>query len=238
MRESEQPVELLSLETLPGHYTQLRFRVPPSLANPQPGRYCRISNGNLSGLMPIMRVKGDVLECLYRNGHETPLPERLLDGRLTAVLQGNAWKTMPDEFHTVFLAQNEGLASVVHAAERLHYGNLQIMLTAFLEFDDGPPFTPKPSQILLPGLPPEALACAPLLEDWGIASRLADPDDRRMPRPGWFSGTAVRLTEIWLENTVAGNYRLVCCGTQRFVDAVSNLADRRGLPVDTAVLPI
>jgi hypothetical protein len=237
MHESAYSVELVSLQTLPGRYTQLQFRVSPGMAAPQPGHYCRISNDNVSTCMPIMRDHGDVLECLYRNPEAAYLPEHLQDGQLSATLKGNAWNLDPDESHIVFLAQNEGLAGIIHAAGRLHSGKSRKTLTAFLEFDGSPPFTPKPSQILLPGAPAEAVACAPLLEDWGIASRLAGPDDGRLPKPGWFSGTAARLVDTWFESSATGNCRLVCCGSQSFVEAALNLADRRQLRVEATVLP-
>lgn len=239
MQDIVQPAELLSLQALPGRYTRLLLRLPQLITNPQPGLYCRIANNGPPACMPIMRADGEILECLYRPRNPAHLPENLLKNHqpLSVALEGNAWNPAPHESHIVFLAENEGLACVVLAASRLYSDKPQKTLTAFLEFDGSPPFTPKPSQILLPGAPADALACAPLLEDWGIASRLTDAGDHRIPKPGWFSGTAVELAEIWFDNPVGGNYRLVGCGSQRFIETVLKLADQRRLPADATVLP-
>lgn len=233
---------LLSIQTLPGNYTRFLLRAPQSIAMLKPGQYlsCQVFKEHASACMPVMRIDSHLgtLECLYRNRTKIPF-SRTLQGhdRLIVSPRGMGWNLDGNESHIVFLAQDEGLACIVDAASRLRLDNPHKTLTALLEFDGDPPFTPKPSQILLPGAPGQALACVPLLEDWGIASRLADPGDQRIPKPGWFSGTATALAETWFENLNTENYRLACCGPQSFVDAVLNLADQLRLPVETTVLP-
>jgi hypothetical protein len=232
-----QSTERLSSQTLPGGYSRLLLRAPPGLAI-GPGQYLSgwFSKVNRPVCLPVMGVNAGVFECLYRHRGIEDFPDNA--GRSMMVTAGgNAWHLDNDASEIVFLARNEGLACIVHAVSRLRLGNPRRTLTAFLEFDGDPPFTPKPSQILLPGAPAEALACVPLLEDWGVASRLADPNECRIPKPGWFSGTAVSLAETWLEKTAAGHCRLACCGPQHFVDTVLTLADRRRLPVESTVLP-
>lgn len=230
--------ELLSSQTLPGDYTLLVLRVPQNTPDLQAGSYCRISNNDPPICAPIMTDNAGTLKCLYRNRLSVSLPGMpKLHGQLTVTVEGKGWNLHGNKSDIVFLAQNEGLACVVHAVGRLLIGNTHRTLTAFLEFDERPPFTPKPSQILLPGAPAEALACVPLLEDWGVASRLADPGNRPIPKPGWFSGTAVKLAETWLANTGAENRLLACCGSQRFVEAALSLADQWRLPVEATVLP-
>jgi dihydroorotate dehydrogenase electron transfer subunit len=56
------------------------------------------------------------------------------------------------------------------------------------------PFRPRPSVILVPGMPPGVIACMPLLEEWGIASRLASTLDL----PGCFEGAVRTLADVWL----------------------------------------
>lgn len=227
-------MERLSSQTLPGGYSRLLLRAPPNFAI-GPGQYLtgRFSEAS-SACLPVMSFNADVLECLCRPPDVLPASN---NGRLTITVGGNAWNLDNDASDIMFLARNEGLACVIHAVSRLRLAHPRRTLTAFLEFDGDPPFTPKPSQILLPGAPAEALACVPLLEDWCVASRLADPDEHRIPKPGWFSGTAVRLAETWFEKTAAESCRLVCCGPQSFVRDVLTLADRRQLPVEVTVLP-
>ena len=56
------------------------------------------------------------------------------------------------------------------------------------------PFRPRPSVIVVPGIPTGVIACMPLLEDWSVASRLASTLDL----PGCFEGSVIALAESWL----------------------------------------
>ena len=56
------------------------------------------------------------------------------------------------------------------------------------------PFRPRPSVIVVPGIPTGVIACMPLLEEWGIASRLASTLDL----PGCFEGAVTTLADVWL----------------------------------------
>ena len=58
------------------------------------------------------------------------------------------------------------------------------------------PFAPRPSRILVDGLPAGVIACLPLLEDWGIASRLASLQGYE----GCHDGLVTDLARRWLEN--------------------------------------
>jgi dihydroorotate dehydrogenase electron transfer subunit len=56
------------------------------------------------------------------------------------------------------------------------------------------PFRPRPSVIVVPGIPTSIIACMPLLEEWGVASRLASTLDL----PGCFEGSVIALADTWL----------------------------------------
>ena len=56
------------------------------------------------------------------------------------------------------------------------------------------PFRPRPSVIVVPGIPTGVIACMPLLEEWGVASRLASTLDL----PGCFEGSVIALADTWL----------------------------------------
>jgi dihydroorotate dehydrogenase electron transfer subunit len=58
------------------------------------------------------------------------------------------------------------------------------------------PFRPRPSVIVVPGIPTGVIACMPLLEQWGVASRLASPLDL----PGCFEGSVIALADTWLSS--------------------------------------
>lgn len=58
------------------------------------------------------------------------------------------------------------------------------------------PFRPRPSVIVVPGIPTGVIACMPLLEEWGVASRLASTLDL----PGCFEGPVIALADTWLSS--------------------------------------
>src|SRR5690606_32421622 len=56
------------------------------------------------------------------------------------------------------------------------------------------PFRTRPSTILVPGIPAGAIACMPLLDGWGVPSRLAT----KAGYPGCYDGFVTQLADEWL----------------------------------------
>ncbi len=91
------------------------------------------------------------------------------------------------------------------------------------------PFQPRPSQILMPGMPPEVIATLPLLEDWGIPNRLAS----HKGFPGCFDGSITDLAQRWLENLDKKQRREVeifGAGPKPAVKSIAELAKAFALP--------
>lgn len=65
--------------------------------------------------------------------------------------------------------------------------------TILIGTESGFPFHPCPSRLLTPKLPNDLIAASPLLEDWGILSRLASSQEQ----PGCFHGAVRGLADIW-----------------------------------------
>ena len=93
------------------------------------------------------------------------------------------------------------------------------------------PFRPRPSVIVIPGIPTGVIACMPLLEEWGVASRLASTLDL----PGCFEGPVTALADMWLaslnDNELA-QVEVFARGATAVLDATADLARRYGLPCD------
>jgi dihydroorotate dehydrogenase electron transfer subunit len=96
------------------------------------------------------------------------------------------------------------------------------------------PFQARPSQFLVPGLPPQAIAAMPLLEDWGIPSRLASLQGY----PGCFEGYVTELAGAWLgsldEESLA-RVEVFACGPHPMLEAVAALARKHGLPCQVSL---
>ncbi len=91
------------------------------------------------------------------------------------------------------------------------------------------PFEPKPSSIIIPGMPDGVIASMPMLENWGIPSRLASLQNY----PGCFDGYVTDLARSWLDEQTAEEQQHVeifACGPTPMLKAVQTLAADYGLP--------
>ena len=96
------------------------------------------------------------------------------------------------------------------------------------------PFQSRPSQIMVPGMPDEVIAAMPLLEDWGIASRLASLQGYA----GCFEGYVTDLARHWLDTLSEGQRQEVevfSCGPHPMLEAVAKLAADYHLPCQVSM---
>jgi dihydroorotate dehydrogenase electron transfer subunit len=96
------------------------------------------------------------------------------------------------------------------------------------------PFRPLPSQFIVDGLADGVIAAMPLLEDWGMPSRLASLQGY----PGCQQGYVTDLARDWL-NGLDGAQRaevaVYACGPHPMLAAVVELAREFGLPVQVSL---
>ncbi|HEY6823353.1 MAG TPA: hypothetical protein VI195_02845, partial [Steroidobacteraceae bacterium] len=92
----------------------------------------------------------------------------------------------------------------------------------------------RPSTLLVPGIPARATACMPLLEEWGVPSRLASGADF----PGCFAGFVTELAAAWLESLgpgELGEVEIFACGPAPMLAATARLARRYGVPCQVSL---
>jgi ribosomal protein S18 acetylase RimI-like enzyme len=93
---------------------------------------------------------------------------------------------------TLVIGEGAGIGPAIHFVER---NRATLSRPLVLLGSDTPfPFRPRPSVIVVPGIPTGVIACMPLLEEWGIASRLASA----LGLPGCFDGPVSALADTWL----------------------------------------
>jgi dihydroorotate dehydrogenase electron transfer subunit len=96
------------------------------------------------------------------------------------------------------------------------------------------PFKTRPSRILVPGMPDEAIACMPLLDEWHVPSRLASLSDF----PGCYSGYVTDLARAWLKTLDAAQLaevEIFACGPTPMLAAVAALAREFALPCQVSL---
>lgn len=202
----------------------------------QPGHVCHFQT---TCRLTIMRVdaKAGWIDFLYQPDSACELAEQT-NGTLLSIEGpfGNILRT--EEAHTqraLLIGEKLGLAPLVFFSQRL-LAQFNTRPELFLLGDNGPfPFTPKPSQFILPGIPAGAIACIPLMEDWEIPSRLANEQSI----PGCYEGSVVELAAKWLESQVntVPDLIIYAYGSMTLVADVKGLAERFSLPYQAQNFP-
>ncbi|MEW6444752.1 MAG: hypothetical protein ACOZAQ_01975 [Pseudomonadota bacterium] len=190
-----------------GTLTRLTLGWPAERTPLRPGQWLTTDEG--LRLWPMMPPSSGRIELLSANA---PRP-----GARFRVRIDGAPLPLPDG-PLLLAAEGLGLAPLIHlcASERAHRP-----LLAMLETASPPLFRPRPSRFILEGLPPAAIAAVPLLEDWGIPSRIASPEGL----PGCYEGG--------LEALLPAGSTIVACGGHAFLARIGE-ARSLALRLETA----
>ena len=149
---------------------------------------------------------------------------------------GHGFVAHPERPRTLLVGGGVGIPPMVFLAESLKARRGEapwqplVLMGSEIEF----PFRARPSQILVPGVPNDAIACMPLLDDWGIASRLASFGDF----PGCFHGYVTDLAAQWLSSLDAkalGEVEMFACGPTPMLQATARVARRFGVPCQVSL---
>ena len=129
----------------------------------------------------------------------------------------------------LLLGGGVGIPPMVFLAERLREGGDGGMKPLVLMGSEVPfPFRARPSTLIVPGIPAGTIACMPLLEEWGVPSRLASRSDF----PGCFPGMVTELADVWLASLGEAELKQVeifSCGPTAMLEASARLARRYGV---------
>src|SRR4029078_13299314 len=90
------------------------------------------------------------------------------------------------------------------------------------------PFKTRPSTILVSGIPAGSIAAMPLLDGWGVPSRLASKADF----PGCYDGFVTQLADQWLESLDAAakpEVEVFACGPTPMLEAMAGVAVKHGV---------
>lgn len=179
---------VMSCLALPGGHTMLRLQSPALAESAYCGSYFSIAGQ----WWPTLRVDTDQgwIE-LYCHDHAPTLHH----GEIISLPGPHGEPLVPDPARprVLLLGEGPGIGVMVHLADQLRRTGGYLPLVLLATANDFP-FQPRPSRFIVPGVPAEMIAAMPLLEDWGIASRLCCPEWL----PGCHEGTLVELTEDWL----------------------------------------
>jgi dihydroorotate dehydrogenase electron transfer subunit len=148
---------------------------------------------------------------------------------------GQGFKPSPARPRTLLVGGGVGIPPMVFLAESLKSRTDAQWRPLVLMGSEIPfPFRARPSTILVPGIPDGVIACMPLLDDWGVPSRLAT----LAGFPGCFDGYVTDLAAAWLASLDArtlGEVELFACGPTPMLQATARVARRFGVPAQVSL---
>jgi dihydroorotate dehydrogenase electron transfer subunit len=221
----------------------LRLEAPKCAARAAPGSFVHLTcDPDLPMRRPLSIMRADrergTVEVLYKivgTGLRALAQRR--PGDVVSVLGpiGQPFVPHPARPRPLLIGGGVGIPPMVFLAERLREERAAGWEPLVLMGSEIPfPFRARPSTILVAGIPAGAIACMPLLDEWGIASRLAS----RADYPGCFEGLVTELADHWLGALGArerARVELFACGPTPMLQAVARLARRYELPCQVSL---
>lgn len=229
-------------EPHPGGQHVLRLRAPGTAAGAKPGSFVHLRCDPALPMrrpMSIMRADGAAgwIDILYKaHGHGTRLLAQRRAGDTLSLLGpiGNGFRLDGYRPRPLLIGGGVGIPPMVFLAEHLKRSRAAVEPLVLMGSELPFPFTPRPSRTLIAGPPDGVIAAMPLLEDWGIASRLAS----RSGFPGCFDGLVTDLARHWLAQLPErgrDQVEIFACGPTPMLRAVAALAREFDLPAEVSV---
>jgi dihydroorotate dehydrogenase electron transfer subunit len=232
---------ILLHDSYPGNQYVLRVQAPRCAARANPGSFAHLQcTPSLPMRRPlsIMRADADTgwVEFLYKDvGTGTHALAGRRPGETLSMIGpiGTPFATDRARPRTLLLGGGVGIPPMVFMADRLradpHWKPL-VLMGSEVPF----PFNAQPSGILVPGMPDAVIAAMPLLEDWGVPSRLASLQGY----PGCHEGYITDLARHWLDALTPAEHAEVAvfaCGPHPMLAATAALARDYDLPCQVSL---
>jgi len=230
--------EILAHEHFAGAQHVLRIKAPQCAAKALPGSFVHLSCDAALPMrrpMSIMRVSAadGWVECLYKVvGEGSRLLAERRKGDVLSCLGpiGKPFVLHPDRPRPLLLGGGVGIPPMVFIADALRQDKRAPWKPLVLMGSEVPfPFTTRPSTILVPCMPEGVIGCMPLMEDWGLPSRLAS----KQGYAGCFDGFITDLARAWLKDLDAkllAEVEIFACGPTPMLRAAALLAQEFGIP--------
>ena len=232
--------EVLSVDAFPGQQFVMRVRAPRCAAAAEPGSFVHVRCDETLPMrrpLSIMRAGDDWIEVLYKTvGHGLQLLSRKTPGESVSVLGpiGQPFRIIPERPNTVLIGGGVGIPPMIFVADRLRHAGDGGQPLAILGSEIPFPFDLIPSRLETPWLDVDTNSTMPLLESWGVPTRLATLAGYR----GCFDGYVTDLAEQWLKGLSANDLAktvIFACGPTPMLKAVANLAARYALPCQVSL---
>jgi dihydroorotate dehydrogenase electron transfer subunit len=226
--------EIISHEAYDGDQYVMRVNAPGCAARALPGQFAHLTvdpQRPMRRPISIMRTSPAEgwVDFLYKAlGEGTHLLALRQPGEHISVLGPIGIPFEIKENRPLLIGGGVGMPPMIFIAESLRNTDKKpfVVLGSEVPF----PFSPRPSQFMLKGLPEGVIGAMPLLEDWGVPSRLASLKSYA----GCHQGYVTDLSRHWLDglgDEERAEVGIYACGPHPMLEAVVHLARDYGLPV-------
>jgi dihydroorotate dehydrogenase electron transfer subunit len=237
-KEETTIVEHLHLD---GDQHILRLKAPEIAARALPGSFVHVECGPQFTLRrPISIMRADpqqqTIELLYKRlgSGTSALSEKEVGEPLSLIGPiGNPFQLHPERSRPLLIGGGVGMPPMIFIAQSIK-DNKRYTPFAILGSEVPFPFPATPSRMILPGMPDGVIAAMPLLEDWGIPSRLASLQGYA----GTHQGYVTDLARHWLDaldSGARGQVEIFSCGPHPMLEAVAQLAKEYELPCQVSL---
>lgn len=235
--------KVLAQQSFPGDQFVIRIEAPKCAARALPGSFAHLTvDDDIPMRRPLSIMRADPregwIDILYKivGPGLSALSRRRVGDQLSVLGPiGRGFELNPERSRPLLIGGGVGIPPMVFLAEALASDRRAAWKPLVLMGSEIPfPFQARPSTILVPGIPDGVIASMPLLDGWGIPSRLAS----RSGFPGCFEGFVTELAAAWLSTLDERSLREVeifSCGPTPMLEATAKLAARFGLPCQVSL---
>lgn len=232
---------IVSQDAFAGGQYVLRVQAPACAEKATPGTFAHITVADSIPMrrpLSIMRADAQAgwIEFLYKTaGMGLSALAARKPGETVSVLGPIGKGFQPDPSRPIVLAigGGVGIPPMLFLAETLRDQPAFrpfVIMGSELPF----PFDYRETRERIAGVPESACGVVPLLEDWGIPSRLASGSDL----PGAYNGLITELAEAYLQalpDSERAQVQVAACGPTPMLKAAADVAAAHGLPCQVAL---
>ncbi|GMV67770.1 MAG: dihydroorotate dehydrogenase [Pseudomonadota bacterium] len=219
----------------------LTLEAPECARRAEPGQFVHLQCDPALPMrrpLSLLRVNRDQgwVDMLYKVvGHGTRLLAQRAVGQTLSLMGpiGQPFRPDPERRRVLLLGGGVGMPPMIFLADHLRRETgwrPVVFLGSELPF----PLPTRPSRLLMPGLPTDAIGTLSLLEDWGIPCRLSSAQGQ----PGCHAGYVTDLARHHLDTLEMPERRHVAiyaCGPDPMLRAVAQLARTFDVPAQVSL---
>jgi len=234
---------VISQESWPGEQFVLRLSAPACAARALPGSFVHLTcDPDVPMRRPLSIQRANAregwIEILYKIlGPGLRALSRRRPGEGISVLGpiGQPFRPDPKRPRSLLIGGGVGIPPMIFLSEWMLEQPGKPWQPLVLMGSEIPfPFKTRPSTILVPGIPAGTIGAMPLLDGWGVPSRLAS----KAGFPGCYDGFVTQLADEWLgalDGGARSGVEIFSCGPTPMLEAVAKVAAKHQVPCQVSL---